>query len=85
MNFQEEPVALTGAATVLFGAVITLLNVFSVTHWTADEVTAVTAVWSAGIALVLVVWVRAKVTPVVNPKTAQTLIPLAPPTQVQGP
>lgn len=73
---NEEPVAIVGALTVLFGAVITLLNVFGITHWTADEVTAVTAVWSALTALVLVVWVRAKVTPVSNPKTAATLVPL---------
>jgi hypothetical protein len=66
---NQEPVAITGALSVLFGAVITLLNVFKITHWTTDEMTAVATVWSAFMALILVVPVRNKVTPIT--KTTQ--------------
>jgi LDH2 family malate/lactate/ureidoglycolate dehydrogenase len=82
MSPNNEPVAITSALTVLFGAVIALLSVFKITHWTAGEVTAVMAVWSGFIGFVLVVWVRAVVTPVANPKTT---VPLQPPIQNQGP
>jgi hypothetical protein len=82
MKLNEEPVAITSALTVLFGAVIALLNVFKITHWTTDEVTAVMAVWSGFIGFVLVLWVRNAVTPLANPKTT---VPLQPPTAQQGP
>lgn len=72
---SNEPVAITGALTALFGAVVALLNVFKITHWTADEITAVTTVWSAFIGLILVVWVRNTVTPTANPKTTVPLVP----------
>jgi hypothetical protein len=72
---NQEPVAITSALSVLFGAVIALLNVFKITHWTTDEITAVMAVWSGFIGFVLVVWVRAVVTPTANPKTTVPLVP----------
>jgi hypothetical protein len=62
--FQKpEPVALATALTQLVSAVIALLLIFEVIHWSTEQVGAFMAAWAALTAVVFV-FVRNKVTPV---------------------
>jgi hypothetical protein len=60
---NNEPVAITGALHTLVLALISVLQLFGVTHWTSDQIAAVVGLYGAFIALAAVI-VRSKVTPV---------------------
>ena len=61
---NKEPVAITGALTGVVNAVIALLVGFEVVHWTATQIGLVVGLWNAVVAVVLVLVVRSKVTPI---------------------
>lgn len=63
MKVNTEPVALTGALTVVVNAVIALAIGFEWVTWTDTQTALVVGVWNAVVALILVVVVRSKVTP----------------------
>lgn len=71
MKLNTEPVAWTAALLALFGAVVGLLQVFEITHWTADQTAAVTTVATLFISFILTVFVRNSVTPVAKPNLPQ--------------
>lgn len=64
--FGKEPTVILGALSEVIKAIIPMLIIFGILHWTGEQVAQVMIVTSVVIAFINTAWARSQVTPTVQ-------------------